>query len=170
MDFEEWMRERGHLTREDPLWRVQACRLASYAVDLAWPDVRRLWRSGLTAPVATRLLRALASTGADISEGYSRGSGRDRARFFEYALGSAREIRHWYRSVAGALGHQVIAARTATLNRIIHLLLTMIQRERRHASDARRGITLAGRDSSVSFGRPATLTPPASPPDPPSAP
>ncbi|MFN8404533.1 MAG: four helix bundle protein [Anaerolineales bacterium] len=36
---------------------------------------------------------AVGSVGANISEGYSRSSGKDRARFYEYALGPARESR-----------------------------------------------------------------------------
>ncbi len=38
----------------------------------------------------------VGSIRANIAEGYSRGTGKDRARFYEYALGSARESRDWY--------------------------------------------------------------------------
>ena len=46
-----------------------------------------------TIEVADQLFRAVGSVHANISEGYSRQSGKDQARFYEYALGSDREAR-----------------------------------------------------------------------------
>ena len=49
-----------------------------------------------TIGLADQLYRSLGSIGANLAEGYSRGTGKDRAHFYEYALGSARESRDWY--------------------------------------------------------------------------
>jgi four helix bundle protein len=68
---------------------------------------------------------------ANIGEGYSRRSGRDRARFYEYALGSAREARDWYykaRHVLDRSKSSIIVC--ASSPQIIRLLLTMIPRQR----------------------------------------
>ena len=63
-------------------------------------------------------------------EGYSRGTGRDRARFYEYGLGSAREARGWYYKGRHVLGESVVAHRIGLLAEIIKLLLTMVPNQR----------------------------------------
>ena len=63
-------------------------------------------------------------------EGYSRGTGRDHARFYEYALGSAREARGWYFKGKRVLGEKVLNHRTTLLTQICKLLLTMIPHQR----------------------------------------
>lgn len=70
---------------------------------------------------------------ANLAEGYSRGTGRDRARFYEFALGSARESRDWYYKARHVLGERVVAHRLDFLTRIIRLLLTMIPDQRGRA-------------------------------------
>jgi four helix bundle protein len=65
-------------------------------------------------------------------EGYSRSSGRDRARFFEYALGSARESRDWYYKARHVLEESVIDHRLDLQSQIIRLLLVMIPDHRKH--------------------------------------
>jgi hypothetical protein len=67
---------------------------------------------------------------ADIEEGYSRGTGKDRARFYEYGLGSAREARGWYFKGRHVLGEPVIAYRIDLLTHVIRLLLTMVPDQR----------------------------------------
>ena len=74
----------------DPLWRMEVYRLSVFAADLAWPDVTRLIQDQRTISLADQLYRAAGSTGANIAEGYGRQSGKDQARYCEYALGSAR--------------------------------------------------------------------------------
>ena len=66
---------------------------------------------------------------ANISEGYSRSSGLDRVRLYEYALGSARESVTWYLAAIPVLGRDTAMERIARLQEIIALLLTMIPRE-----------------------------------------
>ena len=82
--------------KSDPLWTVAAYRKSLFMGDLAWPDVTKLVSDRRTISLADQLYRAAGSVGANIAEGYSRGTGKDRVRFYEYALGSARETRDWY--------------------------------------------------------------------------
>ena len=79
---------------------------------------------------SNQLCRALGSISANIAEGYSRGSGRDRSRFYEYALGSARESRDWYYKARHVLGQPVVDHRLDLLSQIIRLLLVMIPDQR----------------------------------------
>jgi four helix bundle protein len=93
MNYQEWA---GSVPREitgDPLWRVEAYRLALFAAEVGWHDVTKLIGDQRTRSLSDQLYRALGSVSANIAEGYSRGTGRDPARFYEYALGSARESR-----------------------------------------------------------------------------
>ncbi|MDQ3997333.1 MAG: four helix bundle protein [Gemmatimonadota bacterium] len=110
---------------------MTAYRLAAFAIECGWADVRSLGRNDLTRPVAAQLYRALGSIAANVAEGYSRSSGRDRARFFEYGLGSAREARAWYRVARPVLGSATCRRRVETLSRICGLLVAAIPGERR---------------------------------------
>jgi len=68
----------------------------------------------------------MGSISANIAEGYSRRSGKDQARFYEYALGSAREARVWYYQARHALPEAVSEHRLAVLTQIIRLLLKIV--------------------------------------------
>jgi four helix bundle protein len=107
----------------DPLGRVQAYQLALVALRQGRQDARRANEEPVNALVTAQLLRALGSVGANIAEGYSRATIADRRRFFEYALGSARESEVWYE----ALALPGITDRTERLVSIRRLLLTMIR-------------------------------------------
>jgi hypothetical protein len=67
---------------------------------------------------------------ADLDEGYSRSSGRERAHYYEYAAGSARESRGWYYKSAAAFPPDLLAARLALFSRIVRILTAIIPRER----------------------------------------
>jgi four helix bundle protein len=67
---------------------------------------------------------------ADIEEGCSRSGGKDRARFYEYALGSAREARGWYYKGRHVLGDAVTAHRMELGSKIIRLILTILPEQR----------------------------------------
>lgn len=93
-----------------------------------------------TLRLSDQLYRSLGSISTNISEGYSRGSGKDRARFYplasqsswragEYALGSARESRDWYYK-GRLIGNEVVLHRIRLLTHVIRLLLTMIPDQR----------------------------------------
>jgi hypothetical protein len=92
----------------DTLWKIEAYRLASFAGYLAWPDVTKLAKDRRTLALTGQLYDAVGSVGAHIAEGYSRSSGKDRVRFYEYSLGSAREGRHWYFQARPILGDAVV--------------------------------------------------------------
>lgn len=87
MNYEEWARSVPHEITDDPLWRVEAYRLALFAGEVGWHDVTKLMGDQRTHSLSDQLYRALGSISANIAEGYSRGTGKDRARFYEYALG-----------------------------------------------------------------------------------
>lgn len=114
----------------DPLRRMAAYRLAIELMDAAWTDTAVIRRDSTTAPLASQLYRAASSIGANIAEGYSRSSGKDRVRLFEYALGSARECRFWYHASRHVLDPDAYADRSFILTRICKILLTAIPRER----------------------------------------
>jgi len=80
--------------------------------------------------LSDQLYRALGSISGNIEEGYSRGTGKDRARFYEYSLGSARESRGWYYRRRYILGEVVVHHRLQLLSEIIRLLLTMVPQQR----------------------------------------
>ena len=147
MKYEEWLRSIPAELTGDPLWRNEAYRLAVFAGDIAWADVTRLAQDERTRSLADQLFRAIGSVGANIAEGYSRGSGKDEARLLEYALGSAREARHWYYQSRQVLTGVVVAHRLALLTQIIRLLLVMIPAERKR----RLAESSAGYDISVSL-------------------
>ena len=109
---------------------MAAYRLSSTLLDDAWGDAQLLRRNGLTGSIASQLYQSASSIAANIAEGYSRGSGRDRVRLFEYALGSARECRVWYRAGRHVLGQAICNARIAALDQICRILLTAIPKER----------------------------------------
>jgi four helix bundle protein len=98
--------------------------------DLAWRDVTKLAEDSRMTSLADQLYRAVGSIGANLAEGYSRRTGKDRTRFYEYALGSARESRHWYFVGRHILTEPVIQHRLELLTEIIRLLLSIIPQER----------------------------------------
>ena len=122
--------EKPALDAGDPLRRMTAYRLAIELMEGAWKDVAVVRRDSITAPLASQLYRAASSVGANIAEGYSRSSGKDRVRLFEYALGSARECRFWYHAARHVLDPETYEQRSFILTRICKILLTAIPRER----------------------------------------
>jgi four helix bundle protein len=130
MDYVTWEQSVPEAFTTDPLWRVEAYRLALFLADLGWHDCTRLLGDRRTLSLADQLYRALGGIGSQIGEGYSRGTGRDRARFYEYALGSTRESRDWYYKGRHILGESVVTHRLNLLTQIARLLLVMIPDQR----------------------------------------
>ena len=130
MTFKEWLETVPRELSEDPLWRMEVYRLSVFAADLAWPDVTKLIGDKRTMSLADQLYRAVGSVSANIAEGYGRQSGKDQARYYEYALGSAREARNWYYHGRHILTDLVAQHRLQLLTQIIRLLLTIIPSER----------------------------------------
>jgi four helix bundle protein len=109
---------------------MRAYQLARELLINSWPDAERLRHHPATETISGQLYAAVGSIAANIGEGYSRSSGRDRARIFEYALGSTRESMTWYRSAEPVLGAEIVGGRLDTLEEIRRLLLAIIPRER----------------------------------------
>ena len=130
MDYESWVKTVPQEITHDMLWKVQAYRLSLFLVDLAWHDVTKLMRDRRTHDLASQLYRAAGSIEANISEGYSRGSGKERAHFYEYAFGSRRETRGWYYKRRHVLGEHVVTHRIGLVTQIGRLLITMIRDQR----------------------------------------
>src|SRR4051812_49106410 len=104
---------------KDPLSRMRVYQLAKAISPDAFDDATILAGHPVVVKVAGQLYDAVGSIAGNISEGYSRSSGKDRARIFEYALGSARESIDWYESAEPVLTSTVVDARLEILNEII---------------------------------------------------
>jgi four helix bundle protein len=130
MNYTEWLKTVPVHLMEDSLRKMEAYRLALFAADFAWHDVTKLMQDKRTLGLASQLYDAMGSIGANLSEGYSRASAKDRARFYEYSLGSARESRTWYYDGRHVLGEAVTDHRLRFLTQIIRLLLTMVPDQR----------------------------------------
>jgi len=130
MNFQEWQASVPQEIKGDAVWSVKAYQLALFLADLAWHDATRLFADKRTISLADQLNRSAGGVSADVEEGYSRGTGKDRARFYQYALGSAREARGWYYKGRHVLGPEVAQHRMKLLTEIIKLLLTTIPDQR----------------------------------------
>ncbi|MFH2218484.1 MAG: four helix bundle protein [Pseudomonadota bacterium] len=130
MNYEEWEKLVPEEIKKDSLWKIEAYRIALFAADLGWHDVTKLMNDRRTRGLSDQLYRSLGSISANLAEGYSRGTGKDRARFYEYSLGSARESRGWYYKGRHVLGETVMQHRLGLVTQIIRLLLTMVPQQR----------------------------------------
>jgi four helix bundle protein len=130
LNYEEWEATVPETITADSLWKMQAYRFALFLADIGWQDVTKLMQDRRTIGLADQLYRSLGSIGANLAEGYSRGTGKDRARFYEYALGSARESRDWYYKGRHVLGETAVRHRMDLLAQVIRLLLTMVPQQR----------------------------------------
>ncbi|MBN1430066.1 MAG: four helix bundle protein [Anaerolineae bacterium] len=134
MTYEEWEATVPDVITGDTLWKVKAYQLALFAADISWVDVTRLTKDQRTRSLADQLYRALGSIGANVAEGYSRRPGKDRARFYEFALGSARESRDWYYKARHLLDETVVSHRLSLLTQITRLLSKMVINQRKRTS------------------------------------
>lgn len=151
MNYDEWMKSVPQSITNDRLWTLIAYRLALFLSDIAWYDVTKLISDQRTRSLSDQLYRAVGSIGANLAEGYSYSTGGNRARYFEYALGSARESREWYYRGRHVLGPQVTEHRLSLLARIAQLLIGYIP-EQRTASLREESVKYVGEQSfSIDF-------------------
>ena len=129
-DYDAWLQSVPTGITSDALWKIEAYRLALFIGDMTWQDTKGINQDRQAASLSNQLYRAVASISANIAEGYSRGSHKEKAHFYEYALGSARESRDWYYKVRFVLSDEVVEQRFSILNQIIRLLLRMIPNQR----------------------------------------
>ena len=132
MRYVEWQAGVPDEIKGDSLWKLEVYRLGLFAADIAWQDALVLNKNPLTRGLADQLYRAVCSISANIAEGYSRSTGKDRARFLEYSLGSARESRDWYFKSRHMLKEEVVKHRIDLLTQIVKMLsiLTPNQRQK----------------------------------------
>ena len=130
MNYQEWEDGIRDTIKANALWKMSVYRYALFLGDLGWLDVTKLHQDRRMVSVSDQLYRSVGSISANIAEGYSRGSNKERAHFYEYALGSARESRDWYHKSRPILGEEVVQHRISLLVQIIRLLLTMVPQER----------------------------------------
>jgi four helix bundle protein len=130
MNYDEWAGTVPPAITADALWQMAVYRQALFLGELAWFDTCRLAQHKQTLDLSDQLYRAAGGISATISEGYSRASRKDQARFYEYALGSARETRDWYYKGRHVLGETVAVHRIDMLVHIIRQLLKMVPEHR----------------------------------------
>ena len=132
MNYTDWQKTVPDDITQDPLWKLEVYRLGLFVSDIAWQDAIALNKTPLTRDLANQLYRAVCSISANIAEGYSRSTGKDRARFFEYSLGSAREARDWYYKSRHTLKEEIVKHRINILTQISKMLnvLTPHQRQK----------------------------------------
>jgi hypothetical protein len=81
MNYEEWEKAVPEIIKADSVWKMNVYRLALFLGDLGWYDATKLMKDRRTMKLSDQLYRALGSISTNVSEGYSRGTGKDRARF-----------------------------------------------------------------------------------------
>ncbi len=133
MNYVEWLKTVPAEITNDPIWNLEVYRLALFAGDIGWHDVLALSKNKLMYSIADQLHRSLGSISANLTEGYSRSKGLDRARFIEISLGSARESRDWYYKSKQVLPPKVITHRIGLITHIIGMLTPMIAHQRKNA-------------------------------------
>jgi four helix bundle protein len=130
MNYAEWEENVPRVIKEDSLWTVEAYRLSLFLADISWQDVTKLSKDKRTYSLSDQLYLSVGSMSANIEEGYSKQSSKDRARFYEYALGSARESRGWYYKGRHILGGSIAEHRMEFTTQIIRLLIKMVPDQR----------------------------------------
>lgn len=127
--YNEWVALAPQELANDALWTMPVYRKALFTSELAWHDIVTMRGKFATRNLIDQWFRAVCSVSANIAEGYSRSSGKDRRRFYEYAHGSAREARDWYYKAQHTLGEPVTLHRTREHTEVIRQLLTLIPKQ-----------------------------------------
>ena len=129
-EYNAWLHSVPTDITTDTIWRMSAYRFSLFMASCAQNDLPWLLRHRQTRAHADQLLRAVGGISANIDEGYSRSSGKERAHFYEYALGSAREARGWYYKCLIAFPPAVGLARIGRLSQIVKILTVVVPHER----------------------------------------
>ena len=90
MNYQEWEKDIPETFKADTLWNMSVYRYALFLGDLSWHDVSKLQKDRRMLRLSDQLYRAVGSVSANIAEGYSRGTGKDRARFYERVVVSPK--------------------------------------------------------------------------------
>ena len=140
MNYQEWQTTVPDDITQDPLWKLEVYRLSFFVAVIGWEDVVLLNKNNLTRDAADQIIRSLNSISANIAEGYSRSTGKDRARYFEYSLGEAREARDRYFKARRALKQEVVLHRIRLLTQIVKMLNAFIPAQRKQGIREEKGI------------------------------
>jgi len=133
MNYAEWLVDVPSEITNDPIWKLEVYRLGLFAGDIGLQDALFLMKKPLMLSVADQLHRSIDSISVNLTEGYSRSKGPDRARFIEASLGSARESRDWFYKSQHVFPAEVLKHRIGLITRIISMLAPMIPHQRKHA-------------------------------------
>lgn len=129
MKYDKWAEIIPIEMKEDVAWRLEAYRLGLFLSDACWKDTEKIIEIKRFS-LADQLYRSVGSISANIIEGYSRRSKKEKARFYEISLGSAREARDWYFKSRHAISYDLSYTRIKMLTSIIKLLQSMITDQR----------------------------------------
>src|SRR5215211_2508254 len=139
MNYQEWLTTVPTEITQDPLWKLDVYRLGLFVAEIGWEDVVLLDKNKITRDAADQIHRSLDSISANIAEGYSRSTGKDRARYFEYSLGEAREARDRYFKARRALKQEVVLHRIKLLTQIVKMLNALVPTQRKRGLREERG-------------------------------
>lgn len=143
MNYQEWLTTVPADITQDPLWNLDVYRLSLFVAEIGWEDVALLNKNNLTRDAADQIIRSLNSISANIAEGYSRSTGKDRARYFEYALGEAREARDRYFKTRRVLKQDVVLHRIRILTQIVKILNTFVPAQRKQGIREEKAVYLS---------------------------
>jgi four helix bundle protein len=142
VNYQEWMKTVPEEITQDPLWSLEVYRLGFFIGDITWDDTEILQKNPSTRTAADQIRRSLDSISANIAEGYSRSTGKDKARYFEYALGEAREARDRFYKVRRVLKPEVVLHRMKILTRVIKILNVFVPVQRKKGIREEKGLYL----------------------------
>lgn len=129
MKYQNWLNEIPEEISNDAVWNLRVYRATLFLSDLCWYDSHEIIEKKFYS-LADQLYSSAGSVSANITEGYSRNSSKEKARFYEIALGSARECKGWYFKSRHILGKEKALHRIKLLTSVIKLLLSMINEKR----------------------------------------
>ena len=89
-----WADKENHM--KTAFERLEVYQLSERLADAIW-DMALEWHPFAKDTVGKQLVRAADSVGANIAEGYGRGTGADNRRFVPTARGSLNETQHFLR-------------------------------------------------------------------------
>ncbi len=101
------------------LEKLEVFRMSEQLADAVWTMVNS-WNNFAKDTVGKQLVRAADSIGANIAEGYGRGSYQDNRRFVRISRGSWYETRFWLRRAhtRGLLDPAVVRSIRPVMNRL----------------------------------------------------
>lgn len=126
MNYSDWEKTVPECIKADVIWTKPIYRCALFLSDLCWRDAGKLMKDQRTLDLAGQLYDAVGSIGAELSQGFSIAHRRERVRYFESGMGSARASRHWYYKSRHVLGAPLSQHRLNLLAIIIRLTQSLI--------------------------------------------